>query len=49
MKESGSIDYVFIQVQDQISRAKQKLEGIQHSSARQSLCMMADYVAGRLK
>ena len=49
MKESGSIDYACGQVCDEISQAKQKLKGIQHNSARQSLCMIADYIADRLK
>lgn len=49
MTKSGSMDYAFAQVEDQISRAKQRLEAIQHNAPRQSLCKLADYIVGRLK
>ena len=49
MTESGSIDYAFSQVQRQISQAKQSLEAITQSPEKDSLYVLADSIAGRLK
>ena len=49
MAESGSIDYAFAQVREQIMLAKQSLEGICQSPAKESLNALADDVGNRLK
>ena len=49
MAESGSIDYAFVKVREQIMQAKQSLKGFHQSPAKESLITLADGVANRLK
>ena len=49
MAESGSIDYAFVQVREQIMRAKESLKEFHQSPAKESLNDLADGIAHRLK
>lgn len=47
--DSGSVEYVAAQVQERIIQAKQRLEQIPQSPAKDALKTLADDIAGRLK
>jgi len=49
MTESGSIDYTFVQVREQIARAKESLDKFHQSPAKESLNDLADSIVNRLK
>jgi octaprenyl-diphosphate synthase len=49
LRESCSVNYALIQVRKRIASAREHIAGFDHSTARDALMDMADYVADRLK
>lgn len=48
MTNSGSISYAVDRIHEQILQAEQQLDEIQQSPAKQSLCVLADFVSDRV-